>query len=232
MAAVPSVSLDVIGKVNFDSAEAFVNGNLIEIELPEEDRPEEGYTFVDGVAPQVVATIGIDQNKIWDNIAETGVRGVTAGSSIGAIALVMTDEEGDEGKPSNEDFASMTFKTKEEKDGQVYSINREGGILPVDSASATGEGLYKVYAVNRRNHTYNVSDASTIVNVSKVAPMLSQINLIAKKMGEESADISVLENNVAQLNIDQGEGIGIYGSVTSRNFEIIVGDELSNAINL
>ena len=232
MAAVPSVALDVVGKVDFDEQVAFVNGNLIQLELPAEDQPEEGYTFVDGVAPQVIATIGIDESKIWDNVAETGVRGVTAGSSIGAIALVMTNEAGDEGKPSNEDFAGMTFKTKEERDGVNYSVDEMGGILPVDSASATGEGLYKVYAVNRRNHTYNVSDASEIINVSKVAPMLSQINLIAKKEGEESADISVLANNVAQLDIAQGEGVGIYGSITSRKFEITIGDELSNAIAL
>lgn len=232
MAAVPAVDLTVLGKVAFDNNEEFKNGNLIKF-------ADSDYTFVDGEAPQVIANISIDESKIWDNVERTGVQGVTAGSSIGAIALVMTNAEGDEGKPQAADFASMQFKTKvtvgEDDDAVTYSVTKDGGSLPVDSVSATGEGFYKVYAVNRRNHTYNVSDTPAedkIINISQVAPMLSGIKLVAKAMGDESGDIDVLIDNEAQLDSAAGQGVGIFGEDSRRQFEVIISDTLKDAVEL
>ena len=219
MAAVPSVSLDVSGKVNFDSAYEFKTGNLTV-------DPEDGknYIYVDGEAPQVTATIGIDKSKIWDASEGTGIRGVSEGSTIGAIALVITDKDGDEGKPVEADFDSLEFKVK---DGTEFAIDSNGGTLPVNSASATGEGTYKVYAVNRRNHTYNISDASEVIHVSKVAPVLSSIDLIARKENGETADIEVLEDNIAF-----GDNVNIYGDITSRTFEATINDSLDDAVTV
>lgn len=210
MAAVPSVELAVTARVTPESG----NYTIYDEALASQ------YTFVSDGAPGVIATIGIDESKIWNSDEGTGIPGVTADSSIGAIALVMTSEEGDNGKPTAEDFAGMEFKVA---DG-AYSINAAGGALPVDSASATGEGLYKVYAVNRRNHTYNVSDASDIITVSTIAPMLEQIVLKVQDNNEFVVLPNIVEDPDAQTQLNENYPI--------RYFQVSIGDTLNPEVEL
>lgn len=210
MAAVPSVELTVTAHVTPESG----NYTIYDEALANQ------YTFVSDDAPGVIATIGIDESKIWNSDEGTGVPGVTAASSIGAIALVMTNEDGDAGKPSAEDFANMEFKVA---DGE-YSISATGGALPVNSASATGEGLYKVYAVNRRNHTYNVSDASDVITVSTIAPMLESIVLKVQDNNEFTVLPSIVADPDAQTQLNEDYPI--------RYFQVSIGDTLKPEVEL
>ena len=210
MAAVPSVELTVTAHVTPESG----NYTIYDEALASQ------YTFVSDDAPGVIATIGIDESKIWNSDEGTGVPGVTAASSIGAIALVMTNEEGDAGKPSAEDFANMEFKVADDE----YSISATGGVLPVNSASATGEGLYKVYAVNRRNHTYNVSDASDVITVSTIAPMLESIVLKVQDNNEFTVLPSIVADPDAQTQLNEDYPI--------RYFQVSIGDTLKPEVEL
>lgn len=213
-AAVPAVELSVAGLTPesghyevYDAAQA------------------EGFTFVEGDStPTIQANISIDESKIYDAASGEGVRGVSANSEIGAIALKLTKAEGDSGKPQANEFADMIFKVQDEKDEISYTLTRDGGTFPVNSASANGEGTYKVYAVNRRNHTYSVSDASNTLKVSAIAPYLSGIKVTAVDLPNDAADLILIRENqkVGEAKLDVGS------SVISHALELVVEDTFEN----
>ena len=201
VAAVPSVTLTVEG---VSPAEG--NYSIVDEDVAGQ------YVFVEGSAPSVNAVIGIDESKIYDSAAGTGVRGVTAGSSIGAVALVLSDAEAD--APDADDFAGMTF-----------APCAAGDSLEVTSAGANVEGTYLVYAINRRNHTYSVSDPSNELKVSYIAPSLEGIN-VSVRYAEE--DTLLVENNAATNAIIQM--VGAKGYVC--DFTVSVSDTIAEGANL
>ena len=224
-AAIPAVELTVAGISPAEGAYEIYDEALAE-----------GYTFIEGSStPTITATISKDESKIYDAASGEGVLGVSANSEIGAIALKLTNAEGDSGKPQASEFADMTFKVKDEKPGKSYALTKDGGVFPVDSASANGEGVYKVYAVNRRNHTYGVSDASNILKVSAIAPQLTGIKIDVLHMpdaveeGEEQtySDITLIDNNVKR-----GEAkLEITSADASRDFALTIMDDLSGLVD-
>ena len=208
LAAVPSVQLSVQGLTpeagNYSIYDPQIAGQ---------------YVFIDASTPTVQATIGIDEDKIWNAEENTGVQGVTSGSEIGFIALKMTDAAGDEGKPNASEISQMEANHE-------FVRRHDGDSFNVDSASANGEGVYKVYAVNKRNHTYSVSDASNELNVSLIAPVLSQINVEMEK--EEDENLVLISNNARTENAT----IEITAADPSRDFIISVGDDLTHVESL
>ena len=208
LAAVPSVQLSVQGL----TPEAG-NYSIYDPQIADQ------YVFIDASTPTVQATIGIDEDKIWNAEENTGVQGVTSGSEIGFIALKMTDAEGDEGKPDAEEISAMEANNE-------FVRRHDGDSFNVDSASANGEGVYKVYAVNKRNHTYSVSDASNELNVSLIAPVLSQINVEMER--EEDENLVLISNNARTADAT----IEITAADPSRDFIISVGDDLTHVESL
>ena len=205
MAAVPSVALSVTQAATPEHND---------FTIYDQDMAGQ-FEFVDGSAPTVIATIGIDESKIWDSATGEGIYGVTANSTIGAIALKMTNEPDDEGKPVASEF-----------DGMSFVKSSDGGVLTVNSTGANVEGTYKVYAVNRRNHTYNVSDAAGPINVSYIAPYLSEINVDV--LGD-SGIVHLIQNNGtvndSVINLTRASGY-------TRSFTVNVEDELNDAVTI
>lgn len=127
------------------------------------------YIFIENSVPQLIANVSIDESKI------DSVKGIVAESSLGAIGFKMASA--DDEIPS--DFSDIAFEAPAQ-DSQ-YNIL---------SGSATSEGEYRVYAVNRRNHTYSVSDPSNILKISKIAPKLEDINVEIRYKDEAVTVIS------------------------------------------
>ena len=100
----------------------------------------------------------------------------------------------------------------------------------VPNSNASDEGDYQVYAVNRRNHTYGVSDISNAISVSKIAPKLTGISLFVVEDGEE--DIALIVNNetvkVMTENGEKNAEVEIDGRHLAYDFRIDVADSFDN----
>lgn len=127
------------------------------------------YIFIENSVPQLIANVFIDESKI------DSTKGIIAESSLGAIGFKMASA--DDEVPS--DFSDITFEAPTQ-DSQYNILN----------GSATSEGEYRVYAINRRNHTYSVSDPSNILKISKIAPKLEDINVEIRYKDEAVTVIS------------------------------------------
>ena len=148
-----------------------VNPTDIEnVTLADEDIASQ-YIFIENSVPQLIANVSIDESKI------DSTKGIVAESSLGAIGFKMASA--DDEIPS--DFSDIAFEAPAQ-DSQ-YNIL---------SGSATSEGEYRVYAVNRRNHTYSVSDPSNILKISKIAPKLEDINVEIRYKDEA---VTVINHN-------------------------------------
>ena len=176
-----------------------------------------GFTFISDTAPTVTAVISVDTDGIVEKDAEGNVikvkeefseKGVSLNSSLGAIVLkVFKDGGEDTAAPTN--FANLTY-TKWE----------DGVSLPVTIANPT-EGTYRVWAVNRRNHTYSVSlEPSDGIKLSTVAPLVSKINVTS-----ENVDLIQNNVNVAPVNSELAQVVmHINNSGAVRNFDVTIKD--------
>lgn len=165
-AAVPKVELTANGIPAVEE-----NGTVNYIIADPEVAAE--YTFVENNSqPEIVASVSIDTDKI------DSTKGIVAESSLGAIGFKMASA--DDEIPSN--FSDITFEAPTQN--SQYNILNE--------SISSEEGEYCVYAINRRNHTYSVSDPSNIVKISKIAPKLENIKV---DIGYKDENITVIENN-------------------------------------
>lgn len=168
------------------------------------------YVFVNDSAPGVKAKISIDRSK------EDIEKGITENSSLGAIAFKLVPGGG--AAPTEAEIKNMNFLP--------LTANLE---FDVPNSGASAEGDYQVYAVNRRNHTYGVSDISNAISVSKIAPKLtSDISLVVVESGEE--DIELIHNNktvkVQVNNKTENASIELDGQHLARDFKINIPDSV------
>lgn len=202
-AAVPKVELSATSAITPE--DPVLGYEIIDTELAGQ------YVFVNDSAPGVKAKISIDRDKI--NISE----GIIEGSSLGAIAFKLVPGGGL--APTAEEIPTMNFLP--------LTSTLE---FDVPNSNASDEGDYQVYAVNRRNHTYGVSDISNAISVSKIAPKLTGISLFVVEDGEE--DIQLIENNntvkVTVGNKVENASIEIDGQHLARDFRIDVADSFDN----
>lgn len=215
-AAKPKIHLDVTSKVNFDNEEKFETGNLIK------DDPEEAenYIFVDGESPEVFALISIDEDAVYNIETHTGIPGVTKNSSIGAVYLELVDKDFD--------IAEVNLNNYSEESVTYRIPDKETSRLSIESNSTSAEGIYKVFGINKRNRTYTLSDASNEINVSKVAPILTELQLKALKQETEEEDQLVLSDTNTYV-VDPKQPVQIANE--TRDFEIIIGDTLDPNTN-
>ena len=199
-AAVPSVEL---------SATA-INPTSIEGVTIEDEEEAAKHVFVGDGSPNVKAKVTIDTSKMDID------KGIIEGSSLGAVAFKLAGEG--VAAPVESEFASMTFQHCVE--GQEFSV---------ESSSAAGEGDYCVYAVNRRNHTYGISDASNKINVSKIAPALSNISVFARDVDPNGYDFALISNNNYPADaIKTPVTVELNPNHLFRDFQVVVGDDLSS----
>lgn len=164
---------------------------LVELEVAASLTPEEGgfeleedyegprYIYINGlVSPEIKAIL----------------TPANAEEEFGAIAVELLDSE--------EEIPNLTTAMIENNDplvGPVYNFVKlpDGeNSITVASPSATEEGIYQVRAINRRNHTYGVSDPSEEVRTSRVAPEITKITVKGREGDDEP------------LMLDQGEQVG------------------------
>ena len=144
---------------------------------------------------------------------ENARQGIFKESELGRIAFTIVNEDE---TPTIEDFENAEW--------EKYV---EGKAFEVPSASASGEGSYCVYVANERNHTYSISEPSNVINVSKIAPKLSGINLY----GQENTGftLNLLSNNSQVIGSDDKPvSIEIDANHLTRYFQIVVGDNFDN----
>lgn len=155
-----------------------------------------------------------EENVVDADLALANARqGIFKESELGRVAFTIVSE-GE--TPTMDDFANAEW--------EAYV---EGKSFDVPSASASGEGSYCVYVANERNHTYSISEPSNVINVSKIAPQLSSINLFAQE--NSGFTLMMLENNEQVLNEnDEPVTIQIDGNHLIRYFQIVVGDNFEN----
>lgn len=148
-AAVPKVELTANGIPAIEE-----NGTVNYIIANPEVAAE--YTFVENNSqPEIMASVSIDTDKI------DSAKGILEESSLGAIGFVMARKD----EPAPTEFDDLVFE--QPKESHQYVI----------ASGARTEGEYCVFAINRRNHTYSVSDASNVLKVSAIAPYLQHINV-------------------------------------------------------
>lgn len=59
----------------------------------------------------------------------------------------------------------------------TFEVLPESGEKQVNAAGVTEEGVYRVRAINRRNHTYNVSEPSESIMTSFIAPKITKLDI-------------------------------------------------------
>lgn len=214
VAAVPSVDLIVEGAMTPEIAAA--DDEIADYSIYDADLASK-YTFINSDAPIVKAIIGIDPEKMYNIETGEGIRGFNAYSEIGAIALKMTEAE----ELTAEEIAEL----KSPESAGDYKIPTDDGLI-VEDNTATGEGIYKVFAINRRNHTYNISKASEAIDVKTIAPVLSDcINVTAQEGTEYS--INLISGNVAIPDAK----VELNANYHTRNFHISI-DSIKEGVSL
>lgn len=232
-AAVPSVELFVENdneNILFNSEEEDLADGLFKI--AEKDRDDQvdingeatllDYKYYDqekegSIPPELKVNIGIDKSKVevktYDSLGQeiiSGSEGVTENSSLGLVKLYLTDDESF--KPSGYETDAVN---------KNYIANGKSDTLVAPTAGQAG--TWKVFAVNERNHTFSVSDASNPIYVSKVAPktlMTLKAHLVKLNGQEEDEEKPIIVNNAifGELDIEHGQTYNIPG--TSANLYI------------
>ena len=163
-------------------------------------------SFADADSFEIPEAAKMDEAKALDNARQ----GIIKESSLGRIALALVEE----GAEPNFDGAELV---------RYDSVSE----FEVPSAGASIEGIYCVYAMNERNHTQSISEPSKVINVSKIAPVVSNISV----WGQENTgfDVELLRAN-KQVILENGNPavINLDANHLFRNFELVVADDFSS----
>jgi hypothetical protein len=207
-AAIPSVVLSAEGAI-----QPTPKTNVVDTTAPHIFDEEEAsqYTFIEtGSAPVIKAMVTIDDNQelISARNEAIGATAISEDSSLGTIALQLVNENAQ--APTAEVYENLTY-VPHDPNGLV--VNNEG---------TDAEGTYKVYAINRRNHTYSVSEPSNTITTSFVAPALNQISVYTLINGETT---TVINNNVNPGDPEQPI-VTLTPSADSATFTVTIGDTI------
>ena len=155
-----------------------------------------------------------DEEFDSDKALENARQGIFKESELGQIAFTLVEENE---VPTIDDFDNIEWQQYE-----------EGKSFEIASDDAAGEGSYCVYAINKRNHTYSISEPSNLINVSKIAPIVTGINVVGQG-DTDLFNVELLSNN-KQVIGDDGKPVAIEIDVNhlSRNFELTVTDNFDN----
>lgn len=141
---------------------------------------------------------------------------------LGAIALEALRDE---------DIADLSAADIEAGNYE-FSILPESGAKQVNASDIIAEGEYRVRAINRRNHTYSVSEPSEAVKTSFIAPKITKLNVYTL---EGNTKIKVLEDGIVpagailnELTPEDGVNVQLTPAYPSRTFVI---DDMTEAEN-
>lgn len=152
----------------------------------------------------------IDADKALENARQ----GIFKESELGQIAFTLVKEDE---VPTINDFDDVEWQKYVE--GKSFEIASEG---------ASGEGSYCVYAANKRNHTYSISEPSNLINVSKIAPLVNGISIVGQG-DDDLFNVELLTDNKQVIGADNKPvAIEIDVNHLSRNFELTIADNFDN----
>ena len=144
-----------------------------------------GYVFIDNTTPpKIIATV------------------TSSTEPLGAVALeALSDDE--VAQPLTVEAIEGNIKSEDNPEGKyefaLLNGDEEAGLLPGQaevSNGLTAEGIYRVRAINRRNHSYAVSEPSEVIKTSFVAP---KINAVSVTTIDGSATITLLDSGVSPV---------------------------------
>ena len=192
----------------------------LEVETAYEDDYEvidnsEGYKYISSTVPPVI----------------NAVVSSTSDEALGAIAVEVLKDDMIEDLTA-EDIIAAT-KTGDDDEDWKYDFKRfdsvENGKFQVNAAGVTQEGEYKVRAINRRNHTYSVSDPSDSIKTSFIAPKITKLNVYTYY---NDTRISLLDQGNRPADVDPdsltGKVLQINRNVPSITFIVDDATEASN----
>jgi hypothetical protein len=95
-----------------------------------------------------------------------------------------------------------------------------------DSKDALAEGDWSVYAVNRRNHTYAISEPE-VIHVSKIAPVVHQIGVTVSTNQDYDYDLIINNKNPGAGSL---RTIALDNEHLVRDFKVSIADEFANDV--
>lgn len=191
-AAKPEVSIEVTSALTPENTD-FI--------LEDEETP---YKFISASAAPVINAVVVSTND----------------QPLGAIALEALNVN-DIAELDAETIAANT-KSEENPTGKYdFSVLPESGEKQVNAEGLIAEGQYQVRAINRRNHTYSVSEPSEIVQTSFIAPKITELTV---KTLDGSTWVTMLDNGQlpdgapTEMPYGYGKAIELNRNYPSRTF--------------
>ena len=105
----------------------------------------------------------------------------------------------------------------------------DDGTFQVNAQGVTQEGIYRVRAINRRNHTYSVSDPSEEIKTSFIAPRITKLNVYNIN---DNTRIFALEEGAqpSDNSIDPTKGRVFYTNSSNPSITFVI-DDMTEAAN-
>lgn len=206
-------------------------GNNIVVYCDKDELLEFDSTAGQGVAKWLGIDLGTNLDTIdgafWGNY-QMGPSDVAESASVGLDQnhiIYWAKADAIEASPAEITVSAAGFKNANIK---VMFVDSEDVSNMINSLSneknSFVEGDYCAYAINRRNHTYSVSEISNQIHISKIAPAITQIKVEVEDVNNMFA--TLIENNAAvrEAKIDLDDNFPV------RHFEITIGDQIDEAV--
>lgn len=144
----------------------------------------------------------------------------TTDQPLGAIALEAVNV--DDIAELNVETIVANTKSEENPTGKYdFSLLPASGEKQVNAEGLIAEGKYQIRAINRRNHTYSVSEPSEIVQTSFIAPKITELTV---KTLDGSTWVTMLDNGQlpadapTEMPYGYGKAIELNRNYLSRTF--------------
>ena len=164
----------------------------------------EGYKYISAEVPPVINAV----------VTATGEE------ELGAVAVeVLKDDMIEDLTEEAIDNGNYTFVRYDSVENGKFQVNAEG---------VTQEGEYKVRAINRRNHTYSVSDPSDSIKTSFIAPKITKLSVYSI---EGSNKTTVLNEGARPETATSIEGVNLELNSRNNYTRTFIFDDMTEAAN-
>lgn len=131
--------------------------------------------------PNVSLVVDTAYEDDYEVIEETNYKYISASVPPVIKAVVSSSNDEPLGAVAVEVLKNEQISDLTEEDilagDYTFEILPESGEKQVNAAGVTEEGEYRVRAINRRNHTYNVSEPSESIVTSFIAPKITKLDI-------------------------------------------------------
>lgn len=177
-----------------------------EVELIVETTLADDYDIINPEAAEGLTFIASDSTpRIIANVTSP------SGRALGAIALEALNTD-NVGELTAQEIIENTRSDSNPEGRYVFELlngDEDEGLQPgqklVNTDGVITEGAYVVRAINRRNHSYAVSDASQVIETSFVAPVINGITLTTV---DGSTQVVLLDKGQKPINPETNEREG------------------------